>query len=246
MTLIVDYPLSSTFAGVNTLQAQGTIDTGNNLPNGIGTSLYISNGRMVSHITENDTPTATGIRAEITDSARANGQYFYNFAMTLADDFAPVNNYIMLMQIHDTPDGGDGAKAVPFALTYEQSGDLAIRVPLQTLPTEGANTRIIPFQKAIRGREYVFTLHVNWSITATGFRHFYVDRQPVFKETNLPTTYDDVTGNYFKCGCYDAAHSADFGEATAYYRNVKIYSGNDGFETAMGGNPIARTQLLYR
>jgi len=246
MTLIVDYPLSSTFAGVNTLQAQGTIDTGDNLPDGIGDSLYISNGFMVSHITEDDTPTATGIRAEVTDSARANGSYVYNVAITLADDFNPLLDYMMLMQIHDTPDGGDPSRAVPFALTYEQSGDFAIRVPLSSLPTESANTRIIPIMKAIRGREYVFTLHVLWSITATGFRHFYVDRQPVFKETNLATTYDDVVGNYFKCGCYDATHNARFGEITAFYRNVKIYSGNDGFETAMGGNPIARTQLLYR
>ncbi len=246
MTLEVSYPLSSTFAGVNTLQAQGTIDTGNNLPDGIAGTLYISNGRMVSHITQFDDPTATGIRAEITDSARAIGQYFYNFSLTLADDFNPLIDYIMLAQIHDTPDGGDAAKAVPFALCYEQSGDFSVRVPSQTLPTEGNTARIIPIMKAVRGREYRFTLHALWSTTATGFRHLYVDRQPVFKETNIPTMYTDVTGPYFKCGCYDATHNAQFGEVTAYYRDVKIYSGNDGFETAMGGNPIARKQLLYR
>jgi hypothetical protein len=246
MTLVADYPLTSTFAGVSQLQANGTIDTGDNLPNGIGTSLYISGGRMVSTITEDDTETATGIRSEVKDAARANGAYFYNFSLTLADDFNPLVDYIMLMQIHDTPDGGDGAKTVPFALCYEQSGDFSIRVPSQTLPAEGATARIIPIMKAVRGREYVFTLHALWSITATGFRHFYVDRQPVFKETNIPTCYDDVTGNYLKCGVYDATHNAQFGTATAFYRNIKVYSGNDGFETAMGGNPIARTQLLDR
>lgn len=238
MALIVDYPLTSTFAGVNSLQADGTIDTGNNLPNGIGNSLYISDSVMVSHITENDTPTALGIRSEITAPADTNAERWYTWDFMIPDDFAPTNVPIMLMQIHDTPDGGDPARAVPFSFWYTQDGNFTCYVPSLALPAEGVNSTIVATVPAVKGVWHSACFRALWSITATGFREFYFNDVALFRQFNLATTYNDVVGNYFKCGCYDGTGGANFGEATAYYRNVKIYSNNDGYETVLGTTPL--------
>jgi hypothetical protein len=236
MAVVAEYPLN-TFAGVNTLQALGSIVAGNSAPAGIGNALSIADGVMKSTITQSDPATATGIRAEITAPADAYAERWYTWEFMLAADFNPLLDPILLMQMHDTPDGGDGAKAIPFSLYYTQGGDLAIYVPAQTLPTEGNTSKIIPIDKAEKNRWYKACLHALWSTTATGLREFFLDGVPMLREFNLPTMYSDVTGPYFKCGVYDATHNARFGQVTAYYRNVKIYSGNDGYQTVLGGLP---------
>jgi hypothetical protein len=244
MTLIVDYALTSTFAGVNSLQALGTIDTGNNLPNGIGTALTITDGVMKSTITENDTPTALGMRSEITAPPDTLAERWYTWEFMLPTDFAPTNVPIMLMQIHDTPDGGDPARAVPFSFWYAQNETFQCYVPLATLPTEGVNSLLVASAPVQRGVWYSACFRALWSITATGFREFYLNDVALFRQFNLATTYNDVVGNYFKVGCYDGTGGANFGTATAYYRNVKIYSGNDGYETVIGNTPLLPPQIL--
>lgn len=240
MTRDVFYQLNSSFAGVNTLQAQGSIVTGNLSPAGIGDSLTITNGVMKSRITQSDTPTATGIRAEITAPADAYAERWYVWEFMIPADFAPTTDPITLMQIHDTPDGGDGAKRIPFNIDYMQSGLLGAYVPLQTLPTEGNNGTIAGLMEFERGVWNTACLRAKWATDATGFREFYFNRRPVFRHYNLPTMYSDVVGPYFKCGCYDGTHNARFGTAEAYYRNVAVWSGNDGYPTVMGGQILPK------
>jgi hypothetical protein len=244
MAKIIDYPLNADFSGVNTLQAQGSIATGNSSPSGIGSALLIENGVMKSTITQSDTLTATGIRAEITALADSFAERWYVWEFMLPENFNPSTDPISLMQIHDKPDGGDGAKAVPFTLYYEQSGYFAAHVPAQTLPTEGTNFKPAGVLDVQKGRWYKACLHVLWSTTTTGFREFYMDGVPLFRHFNVPTMYSDATGPYFKLGCYDATHNARFGTATAYFRNVAIWSGNDGYQAVMGGLPALPPQRV--
>ncbi|MFO0388993.1 MAG: heparin lyase I family protein [Alphaproteobacteria bacterium] len=244
MSKIIDYPLNADFSGVNTLQAQGVIDTGNNLRDGIEGALSIENGVMKSTITQSDTLTATAIRSEITAPADSFTERWYVWEFMLPEGFNPNIAPISLMQIHDTPDGGDGAKAVPFALYYEQAGYLAAHVPLQTLPAEGANFKPAGITDFERGRWHKACLHAFWSTTFTGFREFYMDGVPLFRHFNLPAMYSDVTGPYLKLGCYDATHNARFGSCTAYFRNVAIWFGNDGYFTVMGGIPALSPQRV--
>ncbi len=244
MTKIIDYPLGTNFSGVNTLQAQGSIVSGNSSPTGIGSALSISNGYMVSSITQSDTLTATAIRAEITAPADSMAERWYVWEFMLPESFAPSSDPISLMQIHDTPDGGDGTKAVPFSFYYEQSGCLAAYVPLQTLPAEGASFKLAGSINVTKGHWYKAALHCLWSTTTTGFREFYLDGQPLFRHFNLPTMYSDAVGPYFKVGCYDSTHNARFGTATAYFRNVGIWSGNDGFNTVLGALPTLAPQRV--
>jgi len=60
----------------------------------------------------------------------------------------------------------------------------------------------------------------------------------------VPTEYDNVQGPYLKLGPYDYAHWGDFGEKTAFYADAKVWSGNDGYQTVMGGVPIIGTRLI--
>jgi hypothetical protein len=244
MTQTINYPLNTNFSGVNSLQANGVIGSGNNLLSGISDRLSIVDKTMKSAISQSDTTTAGAVRSEITAPAAAIGEFWYNFEFMLAEDFAPLLDPLILMQIHDTPDGGDGVKAVPFALYYTQVGDLAVYVPSATLPTEGANSRIIPINKASNSRWYKGTLHVLWATTAVGFREFYLDGVRVFRETDVPTMYSDTTGPYFKVGLYDATGNNRFGEASAFYRNISIFSGNDGYSVAMPISPRPRFGLV--
>ncbi len=244
MSKIIDYPLSTNFAGVNTLQARGTIDSGNNLPTGITGALTIVAGVMSSTINQSDAVTALAIRSEITAPADSMAERWYTWEFMLPTDFNPTTDPISLMQIHDTPDGGDGAKSVPFSLYYEQSGYLAAYVPLQNLPSEGANFKFAGKSECVKGNWYRACLHVLWSTTATGFREFYLNGVPLFRHYNLATMYSDTVGPYFKLGCYDATHNARFGSCTAYYRNVAIWSGNDGYQAVMGGLPVLPPQKL--
>lgn len=235
MTIIQTYTLDTDFSDVYQLQAQGTIDTGANLPNGIDSALYIQDGYMVSYITQDDDITASGIRSEITDQARAIGEYWYTWEFQIPTEFAAGNDPIILMQIHDTPDGGDPARAVPFYFSYEQPGYFGCFIPVTQPPSEGANSSLIAMSNIVRDVWYHGCLRVKWATDSTGFMEFYLNRRPLFKIINQSNMYSDTTGPYFKCGCYDSTHNANFGTAKAYYRNVNIYSGNDGYETVMGG-----------
>ncbi|HEU5047188.1 MAG TPA: heparin lyase I family protein [Rickettsiales bacterium] len=244
MTQIINYPLSSTFAGVNKLQANGIIDTGNNLPNGIPGALVISNSAMLATINQSMTPTATGIRSEITMPAcTPTGEYWFYWEFMLPTGFAPLLDPIILMQIH-TPDA-DPVNPIPFAFQYQQPGYLAISVPSQTLPASGSSTTIVGSINPQYNHWYQACFHVNWQPNSNGFREFFIDGQPLFRQYNVATTYNDLGngGNYFKVGCYDGTHNARFGSCQMYVRNANCWTGNDGYQQVMGRLPLPRTLL---
>lgn len=243
MALIVDYPLSSTFAGVNSLQAMGIGVVGNAAPTGIPGSLIISGGAMVATLRDTDPETYTGQRAEITAPADPLGEHWYCFDFYIPQDFQTAGSLLSVMQMHDTPDGGDGGKFPNFLLTVEDER-IGVYVPNTNLPAEGATSRRVGTAPLVKGEWLSGCLHVNWQPNNTGFREFFLNRVPLFREFNVGTHYVDAVGPYFKLGLYDAFHRGSFGSRTAMFRNVKIYSGNDGYQTVMGGTPLPTKQML--
>lgn len=238
------YLLSESFAGVYQMQAAGVIDTGDNYPAGIGSSLSIVDGVMRATVSDTDDQTALGQRAEIRapSDARAERWYTWEFMIpTEWDDDAPMS----VMQIHDSPDGGDAARFPNFLLTIE-SGQIVALVPTAALPTEGAAGTRIARRPLVKGRWYSGFLHVSWQIGATGFRELFLDGVPMFRHFNVATHYDDVAGPYLKLGVYDFYHAGGFGTKTAYFRNAAVWSGNDGYQTVMGQLPRPESAMLLR
>lgn len=244
MPQIIDYPLHTDFRAVSQLQSKGQILSGAQAPNGIPGGITIENGVMVSSIDDGDDLTATGIRSEILTPSQTYAEWWYVWEFYIPSAFAPENDRITLMQIHDQPDEGDGSKWIPFALDFEPQGYLSMYVPAHTLPSEGGVGLVTARAVCPRDEWVRACLRVKWSIDTTGFREFYLNEVPQFKHYGLATMYDDVIGPYFKCGCYDSTHNARFGSVTAYYRNVAVWSGNDGFQTVLGRLPVLPPQLL--
>ncbi|MCB1563346.1 MAG: polysaccharide lyase [Alphaproteobacteria bacterium] len=242
-TKIVDYPFSSTFAGINSLQANGTVNTGNNLPNGISGRIEIENGVMKSTLDQNDALSAGGHRSEITSPPQTvPGEYWYKWSLMIP---APWNydKNMVLMQIHDTPDGGDGARFPNFALGIE-SGFLAAYVGDVDPPTEGGDTRRIARKHVSFDTWHNLCLHTLWRTDGFGMLELFIDREPIFRRTNVGTAYDDAIGPYFKLGVYDFFSNGDYGTKTAYYKDAQIWSGSGSYETLLGGPPAAKERLV--
>ena len=235
MAILYSYPLSTSFAGVYQLQAMNQFPAGDVQPNGIAGSLEIINGVMVSTIRDTDPETASGIRAEIQAPPEANAERWYYWEMMVPTSFDDAQEFT-LMQIHDTPDGGDPNRAPNFVLTV-QLGQLRVVLPSAVLPAENNTGKTIYGVDLIKGKWYKCCLHVDWQPNATGFRELFIDGVPVIRQMNTPTHYVDVVGPYFKLGVYNHRHVASFGVRTAYYKNVVIRSGNDGYNIAMGQLP---------
>lgn len=237
MPLIVNYPLSTSFAGVNSLQAMGGVVTGNSSPSGVGDSIRILNGAMESTVRDTDPETFAGQRAEITAPADPVGERWYSFEFFIPREFDTRGSLFSVMQIHDTPDIADGGKFPNFLLTVED-GNVGVYVPNSNLPAEAANARRVGTAPLVKGRWMTGCLHVNWQANNTGFREFFLDRVTLFREYNVGTHYVDSIGPYFKLGLYDAFHRGSFGSRTAMFRNAKIHSGNDGYQNVLGGSPL--------
>lgn len=120
MPLVTHWPLSNTFAGVNSIQANGSDNpgpspTGDQAPAGIAGRLEIVQdptgtlgGVMRSTLYEADTLTASGRRSEIARSPDTKDEYWYSWWLMLDPAWGDLSQQMILMQMHDSPDGGDG------------------------------------------------------------------------------------------------------------------------------------------
>lgn len=243
MPKIADYPLSATFAGLATMQAMGQIVAGNAAPNGIGDALTIRDGVMVARVRDSDPMTALGRRAEITapPDAREERWYTWDFMVPEHD----ISHPFSVMQIHDTPDGGDTDRYPNFLVTIE-AGQIVISVPRAVLPTQDGFGRRIAIADLEFGRWYSCALHVKWSIDNSGFREFFLDQVPYLRESGIATHYDDAVGPYLKLGVYNfyGSYPPSGFDHTAHFRNAAVWSGNDGYSGVMGGVPMAPVSML--
>lgn len=238
MTLLYNYPLTTTFAGVDSLQANGVSGTGDALPSGIGDSLSIANGCMVAHLRDTDAQIGLGNRCEITAPVDAIGDerwYYYEWMV----DGWQVGRQFSIQQIHDTPDGGDAARAPNFLMLYD-GANLMAHLPQAQLPTESVNYNLIGAMPMAQGVWHSVMLHAKWSNAGAGLIDVYMDGYAVSRQINIGTAYTDVVGPYFKLGVYDYSHAGGFGERIGYFRNVNIWSGQERLNNALGGAPKCR------
>lgn len=238
------FPFSGTFANSTQvyLQADGLEYTNAQMPDGLANNLTIENGVLVSTMRATDEYTYFGHRADISWPPDTRAEYWYTWSVMIPPSWADYDKRIVLAQIHDRNDVGDPSQAPNFAL-YADNRELTAVVPESIYPTaiaDGVPKGGIPF---VLGQWYECCLHANWQISG-GFREFFINRIPIFREFGVATEYDNVLGPYLKIGLYDGYHWGDFGVKTAYYRDVRVWSGNDGYQTVMGGVPLARTRLL--
>ena len=242
MPRFVYHTLSSDFSGVSSIEAMGGAVSGAASPAGVPGALYIQNGVMVSTIQDTDPLTFFGQRAEITGPTEPNAERWYCWEMLFPSDWIDTVE-MTVQQIHDTPDGGDPARAPNFVLSA-YGGSLFVTVPTATLPAESnAGTKHFACEM-VKGAWVKYCLHINWQTGANGFRELFIDGVPVFRQFNVPTHYIDVVGPYFKLGLYNHGHVAGFGTRTARYRNVGIWTGNDGYSTVMETPQKISRQLL--
>lgn len=238
MSLLYSYPLSSSFAGVDSLQASGISGTGNALQSGIGDSLLISGGCMVSRLRDTDTMIGLGQRSEITAPPDAIGDerwYCYEWMV----EGWPVGRQFSLQQIHDTPDGGDAPRAPNFLMLYD-GANLMAHAPQQQPPAESINYNLIGSMPMAQGVWHSACLHAKWSNAGVGLLDVYMDGYAIVRQINIGTAYTDVVGPYFKLGVYDYSHAGNFGERVGHFRNVKIWSGQETLNNVLGGAPKCR------
>lgn len=243
MALLSLYPLSQSFADVTQLQANGTIDTGDNLPSGIDGRLFITpdpigeRGNVLqATVYEVDDLTAGGRRSEIRAANDDRAEYWYTWDCLFSDEDWETTSDFVVMQIHDSADGGDGAKAPNFLLTAK-SGELRVVVPSATLPTEGTGLITMASARITLGKWMRLTLNISWQITAIGWRRFWVNGVQIFNQNQVPTTYDDVSGPYLKLGPYNYFSLSSWTSRTMYLSNVQVWSGAANFVDGMRLSP---------
>ena len=248
MPQVISYSFDS-FAEVYQLQANGINDSGDNLPSGIPTCIDVvadplgQRGNVMRATTRDaDAATSLGQRSEIRYESQGLGEYWFRWKFMLPESWAD-DRLFSIMQIHDSPDGGDNPRFPNFLIMAGVS-EIVVMVPNATLPTESATGKVVGSVALVRWKWYDCCLHVNWQTGATGFRVLFIDQVPVIRQFGIPTHYADVTGPYFKLGVYDYNHAPGWGERTAYFDDVEIWSGNDGYQAVMGLPEPAKTMLL--
>lgn len=243
MALLAHYPLSTTFAGISHLQANGTQVTGNAQPTGVPGTFDLINGAVRTTCRESDPFTYGERRSEMLfrNQLDPTGERWYTWEFMIPGTWN-FNTGMVVMQIHETNPAGSDPVAVQFVLLLENN-QLVSRVPVNVLVPGGDSYRLgsHPF---VFDRWYSMCFHANWQIGNTGFWELFVDKIPMLKRYSFANAYDFPIGGYLKLGIYNYAHINGWGTKEAYYRNVKIWSGNDGYQAVMGGVPMRPDRVL--
>lgn len=253
MPLETSWPMTSSFAGVPSLQANGSSGaTGDAFPNGIDGRIEIVSDPtgvrgnvMRSRLYETDAQAGNGYRSEIANTPSGFSEYWYSFKFMLGDDWTTLNEPFSLAQLHDTPDGGDGSKT-PNMLFALLSGHFRCIVP-GTLPTENQVFNRVGSIGADRGVWHDVCLHTIWKTSGVaGLREFFFDGLPLYREHNIVTSYDDVQAPFFKMGVYQGLNAtAGWAQRTAYYSDVRIWSGAATYEQGLN-RQIAQPRRLTK
>lgn len=243
MTRIYDMPLSVDF-GTTILRANGVVASGDPYPaEGISNRLEIVGGALQATVYQDDTLTYNGRRAEVDIGVfpANSGVCWSTVDFMLPGDWS-YNKLIMMGSWYPTPDGGDGTKHVTIGLRL-LGPTLLVIVP-DSLPGETTTGKTVARMDLERGRWYSLCIHAGLATDLSGFREVYVDGVPILREFNIPTTYIDAVGPYFKIGPYDGGHNNDFGMLRLYYRNARMWTGIENFQAVMDRVPRMPRRLL--
>lgn len=246
MTLLLsafDNP-SATFAPIQGVSGNGLNIAGASNPAGISGVLTIENGMMRAFYTDTQADTI-GPRTEIyltPDTFGVESWVTWEF-MLPSTYWTTFTGVITMGQMHDTADGGDPTRQPNIMLQFVNK-TLQIALPSATLPTESTGFRRVPGINVEFDRWYSVCMRFLWSSTSTGFRELFLDRVPMLREWNLATAYSDTIAPYLKLGLYITNGGNPCGDKVLYVRNLKRWSGNDGYQTVMGGLPTPPQRIM--
>lgn len=240
MTLVASYPFTD-FSQVQGVSGNGQVLAGASYPQGIPNVLTIENGAAKAFLTDSHAITTVGHRTEMYLTSDTLGEVWYAWEFMLpAQYWQGFTGAMTVGQCHDFADAGDGGRQ-PNAMFQVINGVLHLVWPRATLPTESTAFDRFAVLNIQWGVWHSICLHVNWQTTTAGFRDVYVDRKPVYRKWNIATAYDDVIQPYFKLGIYNTS-GGNCGDKLAYFRNLKRWSGNDGYQAVMGNVPLCRSR----
>lgn len=250
MPLLTAYPLTESLSGVTQIQANGVIDTGNNLPAGIDGRLAIvpcpvgqRGGVLRASLLESDELTAVGRRSEIRAGNDTRVEHWYSWDCLFTDAEWMTTGDFVVMQIHDSPGGGALARAPNF-LVVAKSGELRVVVPSATLPTENVGLRTIASCPITLGQWMRLTLNINWQISAIGHRRFWANGVQLVDQNQIATGYDDANGPYLKLGPYNYFSLTSWVSRTFFLSDVQIWRGVANFADGLGRAPVPPRRVL--
>jgi hypothetical protein len=236
---------SANYASVPGVSGNGTSGSGSVWPNGIPSVLTLENGVMRTYHADAHASTS-GPRTEIYFTSDG-----FNTELWYAWDFMLPTNYwngfdgiVTIGQFHDYPDTGDPASRQPNFMLQFNRGNLQTVWPGSALPSDTTDNVKVPGVALSYDRYYSVCVRVKWTTDSTGFREVFVDRVPIYRKWNLVTSYTDTLSPYFKLGVYITNDGNLAGDKVIYVRNLKLYTGNDGYQTVLGGVPIVATRLV--
>lgn len=240
--LDLSFNTSSDFSNCRYIGANGTFETGPELPNGIAGRISIDDGACRMHLKTTDANTADWKRTEIDfgEFPSAIGEIWSTFEFKYDWSF---DNYVVIgswsVMINDVA----GQTYVPIGFRIRNKC-LVIQAPAN-LGELGFNNQDLAVESIAPGVWHRVCVHADMQAAAgAGFREVFLNNKPIVRQVSLQTTYSTATAHYFKLGPYDGLHTAAFSEATMFIRNVTMWTGNDGYLSVLGGAPQAPTRLV--
>ncbi len=242
MSLIASYPFTD-LSLVQGLQGDGHNIAGASYPNGIPGVLTIENGMLRTYLTDTQALDVDRHRTEIYLTPDDFGENWYAWEFMLPGEYWAdyTGGALTITQMHDSPAVGVPTRQ-PNMFLQVIGTVLYVTWPRATLPTESTLFNRFPILNIQWNRWYAVSVRINWQITTAGFREVLIDRVPMYREWNVPTAYNDALQPYFKLGIYNTSGGLS-GDKVAYFRNLKRWSGNDGYQAVMGGVPAAAETL---
>lgn len=247
MTLLIsafDSP-NSTYAPIQGLSGVGVAIAGASNPQGIADVLTLENGVMRAYCSDAHALTSGGHRTEIyflPDTFGVESWYTWDFLLP-SDYWTGFTGIITIGQFHDSPNAGNSTPRQPNFMLQFNNKNLQVTWPKAVLPTEQSSSRQAPGVNLDFDRWYSMCIRFSWKTDATGFREVFVNRTPVYREWGVPTSYNDTVAPYFKLGMYFTNNLNPCGEKVLYVKNLKRWSGNDGYQAVMGGAPLTPPKI---
>lgn len=226
MTVIYQYPLAENFAGVRSLQANGTNPSGDSSPAGNGPQITISGGWGRFQMWETDTPFGGGVRAELTGPDETVPSLRLYRWESRFDGWPYDAESFVVMQMHANHDGDAYAENILIRCDGRQ---IWLAIPAIEPPGTGLTSRDVAFVPIEMGEVYKHALLVKWSKTGQGSILWIVNGIVRYNTPLIGTEYDYVVGPYLKLGVYTGgAHTAGWDTRVQYVRNVIVTDGFNG------------------
>jgi len=217
------------------LQANGVDTTGFASPTGVSGRLelmldpYGSGDQVCRHtLYDTDAEAAAGQRSEYyyQPAGALPKTLWYWFAIFIPADWDS-SKRMVIMQQHDTPDGGDSTTRTPTMIGYLDTNRL-IYLPNSydpnavSTPHPNFNRLCLATDPAF-GRWQEWVMKVGWScVPGAGTLDMWIDRRKVYVETAQINTYNDTALPHVKQGVYDYYHVSGFGTRRMYSKGVLV------------------------